>query len=96
MFLTNSNIPHYRRFKKTRPWRRSKPACLNTPRWVWGIIEDPENRVVQKLQFLNNFRLKQKNAAHFARFVQELIRFLNKSNVYICVYISFYRWQQGA
>jgi hypothetical protein len=45
------------------------------------------NRVVQKLQFLNNDRLKWQNAEHFAGLVSQLevgrepTGFLNKSNV---------------
>ncbi|MDR1248814.1 MAG: hypothetical protein LBK63_05870 [Treponema sp.] len=36
-------------------------------------------RVVQKLQFLNNNRLKRQNAEHFARLVQQPTGLLNKS-----------------
>jgi hypothetical protein len=35
-------------------------------------------RVVQKLQFLNNNRLKQQNAEHFARLVRQPTGLLNK------------------
>jgi hypothetical protein len=46
------------------------------------------NRVVQKLQFLNNNRLKWQNAEHFAGLVSQLevgrepTGFLNKSSIF--------------
>jgi hypothetical protein len=36
-------------------------------------------RVIQKLQFLNNNRLKRQNAKYFARLVQQPTGLLNKS-----------------